>query len=387
MADRLCLKIFTLAFYYHFAVKICLSVTNDIVTDQRVNRIATSLLKLSASVTIVGRVRRTSPVLRPSGINYKRFRLLFNKGPLFYTCYNIRLFLYLLFHRFDILVANDLDTLPANYLVSRLKKNKLVYDSHEYFTEVPELVERTRVKKIWERIESVILPHIRFSYTVCSSLAKIYNNLYGIDMQVIRNLPIEKNQIVTRKELRNGEESIILYQGSVNKARGLEMVIRAMKYLDGVKLVIIGDGDIKNDLENMVSSLKLTNKVVFMGRIVSEYLHAYTVQADIGISLEENLGLNYYYALPNKLFDYIQANVPVLVSDFPEMGSLVSRYNIGIATCERDPGKIAALITDMLRDENRIRLWKQNLKKAAQELTWADEEAKLLDFYHRVISL
>ncbi|MFO7655865.1 MAG: glycosyltransferase [Bacteroidales bacterium] len=375
-----------ISFLLDITVKICLSVTNDIVTDQRVNRIAASLLKLNTSVTIVGRIRETSLGLQPSEIKFKRFKLLFNKGPFFYICYNIRLFFYLYFHRFDVLVANDLDTLPANYLISRLKKIKLVYDSHEYFTEVPELIGRKRVKRIWELIEGLILPHIIYSYTVCGSLADIYNSMYHIDMQVIRNLPVKKGQPVVHKELRDGDEHIILYQGSVNKARGLEMVIQAMRHLNGVKFVIIGNGDIKNNLEKMVAGYGLTGKVVFLGRVIPEELLSYTVQADIGISLEENLGLNYYYALPNKLFDYIQANVPVMVSDFPEMGGLVARYNIGVATAERNPLKIADLIMDILKDKDRISLWKKNLIKAAQEFTWNSEELKLLDFYRKVIS-
>ena len=104
-------------------MKICLSVTNDIATDQRVNRIAASLTRLDADVTVVGRKRKNSLGLTNSEVKFKRFNLMFNKGSLFYACYNIRLFFYLLFHQFDVLVANDLDTLPANFLISKIKKS------------------------------------------------------------------------------------------------------------------------------------------------------------------------------------------------------------------------------------------------------------------------
>ncbi len=366
--------------------QICLSVTNDIATDQRINRIARSLLRLDADVTAVGRKRKNSLRLTNTGVRFRRFRLIFNKGPLFYACYNIRLFFYLLFHRFDLLVANDLDTLPASFLISRIKKTVLVYDSHEYFTEVPELVNRIFVKRIWERLERWMLPKILHSYTVCNSIAEIYNQKYGIKMIAIRNFPYCHQGYPGSESKKPVHEKIIVYQGSVNKGRGLELVISSMQYLNDVSFWIIGDGDILNDLKILVRKSDLESKVLFKERMLPGELIHDTVQADIGISLEENLGLNYYYALPNKLFDYINANVPVLVSDFPEMGSLVRKYDIGIATLTSDPHELATIIQTMLHDSVKIRRWKNNLRKAASELCWESEEKKLLDFYRGIIS-
>ena len=291
----------------------------------------------------------------------------------------------MLFQRFDILVANDLDTLPANYLVSKLTKVKLVYDSHEYFTEVPELVGRERVKRIWEAMERWMLPKISYSYTVCQSIADIYNKKYGTAMQVIRNLPNRNTDSEIIERISSGNDKIILYQGSVNIGRGIEPVIEAMKYLDHIKFVIIGEGDIKNQLEDLVKKLGVQDKVIFLGRIAADKLASYTCQADIGISLEENLGLSYYYALPNKLFDYIQAGIPVLVSNFPEMGNLVKKYNIGKATLVTQPEELSIILETMLNDKVKLKLWKENTKKAAAELCWDNEEKKLLDFYTNLI--
>jgi len=284
-----------------------------------------------------------------------------------------------------VLVANDLDTLPANFLISRIKKAILVYDSHEYFTEVPELVNRNFVKNTWEKLEKWMVPKVKHSYTVCDSIAQIYNQKYGTDMIAIRNLPYCHAGYSRAESKKSSYERIIIYQGSVNKGRGLELVINSMTYLDDVRFWIIGDGDILNDLKNLVKRLKLEPNVLFMSRMLPEDLIQYTVQADIGLSLEENLGLNYYYALPNKLFDYIGAGVPVLVSDFPEMGSLVKKHDIGIATLTSDPMELAAIIKSMLNDPGKIRIWKNNLQKAASMLCWENEEKKLLDLYRKVI--
>lgn len=367
-------------------IKICLSVTNDIATDQRVNRIAGSLIRLDAVVTVIGRKRKNSLKPAHSEIRYRRFHLIFNKGPFFYACYNIRLFLHLLFHHYDVLVSNDLDTLPANFLISRIKKTKLVYDSHEYFTEVPELVNRNFVRGFWEKMEKRMVPKILYSYTVCHSIAEIYRQKYGTSMIVIRNLPYCNEPYSNVKSNKPADKKIVIYQGSVNKGRGLELVIRSMQYLDNVLFWIIGDGDITEDLKALVWKLKLESMVSFIARMLPEELIRYTLQADVGISLEENLGLNYYYALPNKMFDYIVAGVPVLVSDFPEMGSLVREYDIGVATLASDPQELASILKSMLHDTEKIQRWKKNLHKAASEFCWENEEKILLDFYTGVIS-
>ncbi|NPA67741.1 MAG: glycosyltransferase family 4 protein [Chlorobi bacterium] len=361
--------------------KIIISVTNDLVTDKRVHETAVSLIKFGYEVLLVGRKLKNSlPVNRD--YKTKRFNLPFNKGFLFYACYNIRLFLFLIFAKADIFLANDLDTLPANFLASKIRKKKLVYDSHEYFTEVPELVNRPRVKRIWEKIEEFILPKIKHSYTVCNSIADIYNKKYGIDMKVVRNIPVcefVKKQTVLSlpEEIKN--RKIILYQGAVNIGRGIEPTIKAMQYVENAVFLIIGNGDIFRDIKKLVQNLNLTNKVFFTGKIPFADLYAYTKKADIGISLEENIGLNYYYALPNKLFDYIRANLPVLASPLPEIKNIVETYDIGCFIENHKPEHIAEKINFMLTSPEKMQTWKENLKKASAELCRENEEKILKD--------
>lgn len=363
--------------------KIYLSVTNDLVTDQRVHKIAVSLLKSGADVTLVGRKLKNSLSVDKRDYNIKRIKFLFTQGFCFYAEYNIRLFLYLLFKKLDVLVANDLDSLPANYLVSRIRRKSLVYDSHEYYTEVPELVNRKFPKKVWLIIEKIILPKINYSYTVSNEIASTYNDLYNIDMKVVRNVPyyLDKKNI---RKVQNKNEKIILYQGSLNIGRGLEEMIDSMKYIEDCKLQIIGDGDISDLLKARVKEQKLENKVIFLGKIPFQELMKYTVNADVGIALEENLGLNYYYALPNKLFDYIQAGVPVLISPFPEMQRIVNKYDVGTVYNHLNPEMLAKKINEIFELEKRYNNWKKNTKIAAKELCWEKEEFKLFNVYSEV---
>lgn len=363
--------------------QIYIAVTNDLVTDNRVHKVASTLLKANADVTMLGRIKHNKTPLLNRSYQTRRFRLLFKKGPAFYMEYNFRLFLFLLFHRFDIVVANDLDTLPASFLASRIKFKHLVYDSHEYFTEVPELLGRKFPKKVWQTIEKMILPKLKNAYTVSESIAKTYYNLYGINLAVVRNVP---NYIPAESVKTSNENNIktILYQGSLNLGRGLEHLIDAMEHIDQAILKIIGTGDVADDLKNRVKSKSLNKKVEFLGQIPFEELSAHTKKADLGVALEENLGLNYYFALPNKLFDYIQARIPVLVSPFPEMQKIVNEYEIGSVYDHKNPQALATKINEIFHLEKRYSKWKENTHQAAQELCWENEEKILIRIYSKI---
>jgi len=285
--------------------RIILAVTNDLSGDQRVHKVAMFLMKSGYHPILVGRMQAHSlPVKRP--YDCKRFRLIFDKGALFYISYNIRLFLFLLVAKADIFLANDLDTLPAIFLAGKLLGKKIVYDSHEYFTEVPELVHRPVVKGIWESIEKLIFPKLRYVYTVNRSIANIYMAKYKIEVKVVRNLPSAVGSRLIEGKLPAGftRRPIVLYQGAVNIGRGLEEMIRAVSLLPEVHLLVVGDGDIMKSMVDLVQNSGVSERVYFTGRLPFEEVSWYTSQATLGMSLEQDIGLNYHYALPNKLFGF-----------------------------------------------------------------------------------
>ncbi len=352
--------------------KIIVSVTNDLTTDQRVAKVCTTLFNNGFNIVLVGRKLKNSvPIQREYPT--KRMSLFFNKGFLFYAEYNFRLFFVLLFSKKHILLSNDLDTLLANYLVSKLQQKKLVYDSHELFPEVPELLHKPLVKKTWVALEKFILPKLKNCYTVCKSIADFYDEKYQTNFKIIKNYPYSKNIEKGLFPFNYNQKKIILYQGAINVGRGLALMIKTMQLLPNFTFVIAGKGDIDADLKAFVKKLNCKN-VKFLGSLTPKELQKITPHADLGISLEEDLGLNYRYALPNKIFDYIQAEVPILISNLPEMKKIVQKFGVGEIVSQRTPESMANQIKQLLEKD-----FSHQLKKAKKECIW--EEEKLIDIF------
>jgi glycosyltransferase involved in cell wall biosynthesis len=355
---------------------ILVSVSNDLSSDQRVHKICTYLTHKGYQVKLIGRRFKDS---KPLNRNYKtqRMYLLFKGGPAFYFFFNVRLFFILLFTKSDMLLSNDLDTLPANYMASLFKrKNKLIYDSHEYFTEAEGLTGKNFKKKVWEKIEKYIFPKVDFVYTVNESIAQIYSNKYKKDVWVVRNCPLltEKSYLKTRSELGLPEDKkILLVQGAyIDPDRGVMEALLAMQYIEHAILLIIGSGrEIKN-LKQASVSHQLTHKVLFIDKMPYEELIHYTHRADIGLTLDKPIHLNYKYSLPNKIFDYIHAGLPVVASRLPEIDKVFAKYEIGMQIPSHDAAVMAQIFKQALYSD-KIPIWKNNLKLAAEFYNWQNE--------------
>ncbi|MFM9052776.1 MAG: glycosyltransferase [Bacteroidota bacterium] len=369
--------------------KVVVSVISDLVTDQRVHRTCLTMREQGAHVLLVGRQLRSSLEMSSRPYYFKRFRLWFERGPLFYAVFNLRLFFFLIFEKADLLVANDLDTLPANFFASKIKGIPLIYDSHEYFTEVPELVNRPLVRNFWKRIEKAILPKLKHVITVNESIAELYSKEYDRNVKVVRNIPISDpfgHTSYSHKSHRSDyglpeDRFIFLMQGSgINMQRGAEEALEAIARVNGALLLIVGGGDVIEILKARSKDPGLSGKVIFLPKLPLQELRKVTILADAGLSLDKDTNINYRFSLPNKLFDYIHANIPVLVSDLPEVAKIVRKYDIGIIAPSVDPETIARCMREMmLQAHDRLVQWKENLNFAASELDWRNERERLLD--------
>jgi glycosyltransferase involved in cell wall biosynthesis len=358
--------------------RVILAVTNDLTGDQRVHKVAMSLLKWGYKPMLVG---RKLPFSKKLNREYPcvRLRIPFRKGPQFYFFYNLQLLFYLLFKKSNLLISNDLDTLPAVYLASRIKRTRMLYDSHEYYTEVPELVGRPAVKKVWEKLEGLIFPKLKTVCTVNTSIANIYHEKYGVDVKVIRNLPPANRPDPQPGNLPDFllSKPLLIYQGAVNIGRGLEQMVEAMSQLPEFGLIIAGDGDIRGNLQARIEKLGLDGRIWLPGMVPFENLAWFTRQAVLGLSIEQDIGLNYHYALPNKLFDYMQAGVPVLASDLPEIRRVVEEAGFGRIIDHFEPSYLASVIREMVSERSQMEEWKNNALAAFGRYTWETQEPLL----------
>lgn len=359
--------------------RIYLTVTTDLNYDQRMIRICSSLAAAGHRVCLVGRELPRSLSLQERPYEQRRLRCWFHKGKLFYLEYNIRLFCWLLFRRWDVLCSVDLDTLLPGYLLHQLLGRKLVYDAHEYFTEVPELQERPRTKALWEALASWIIPRLKHCYTVGPGLAQLMEARYGVPFGVVRNVPgarpFPDEPHVLRKPV------ILLYQGALNEGRGLEAMLEAMTLLPEAELWLAGEGDLSELLRRQAKTLKLGERVRFLGYLLPEALQELTPQASIGLNLLENKGLSYYYSLANKAFDYVQAGLPSLQMDFPEYRRLNEEHEVYLLVSDLEPDTLAAQIRHLIDESRLYARLHQNCRAAAQTWIWEREEGRLLQHY------
>lgn len=356
-------------------------VTNDLCTDQRVHKTCIALEKCGYQVTLYGRLLQHSfPLSRKYTTLRKRH--IFNRGPLFYAEYNLRLFLFLLLQRPQLIWANDLDTLSAAFLASKIANTSLMYDTHEYFTETPELVKRPLVQKCWELIEKSMFSKIPCILTVNQSIATLYQQKYRKQIHVIRNIPetivLETSPTKTDLQLPLDKKILIIQGAGINIDRGAEEACKAMFYLENCVLLIIGNGDVIPELKKWVDLNHLHHKILFRDRMDFKSLRAYTQLADLGLAIDKDTNINYRYSLPNKLFDYLHAHIPVLYSGLPELKNILETFDAGYQITSHDPAHLAQVIQHVFSNPAEYDMKKKNAIRAGRELNWEDEEKKLI---------
>ncbi|MGC8864263.1 MAG: glycosyltransferase [Bacteroidales bacterium] len=365
--------------------KVIISVINDLATDQRVARVCYMLTEMGFTVMQVGRILPTSPPLPERPWEQKRMRLLFRKGPLFYAEFNLRLLIFLLFHKADLLVANDLDTLLPNFIIHKIRRLPLVYDSHEFFTETPEVIHRPLVRGVWLTLEKLMLPRLPWMITVNESLAEIFSRKYGIEVLSVRNVPPLRSLPIPahliEKGIPEGKNVLILQGSGINIHRGAEEVVEAMRYIDDAVLLVIGSGDVIEQLKEQAKQEGVAGKVFFFPRMPVDKLATFTAAATIGLSVDKDICPNYHFSLPNKLFDYIHAGTPVLASNLPEVRKVVEGWQVGRILPGHEPRVIADALKEMLADREALRCYRQNCLKAREELNWEKEKLLLQKRY------
>jgi len=349
------------------------TVTTDLNFDQRMQRICTSLSSAGFEVTLVGREKGKSKALSEQNFNQHRIKCRFESGKLFYLEYNWRLYKYLKEQEMDALCSCDLDTILPGFFLR--KRWKWVYDAHEYFSEMEEVVQRPWIRRIWKAVERLCVPRVDLAYTVSKGYAELFEKQYPTPFHIIRNIARLQD---LKPELRNPKR--ILYQGSVNHGRGLEELIEAMYLVEG-ELVICGEGDLYEPLKSLVHSRQLEQKVTFTGYLRPEELLKVTQSASIGITLFSKAGLSNEYSLGNRFFDYLQAGIPQLAMNYPEYQNFNRQHEVAVLIDDLNPRTIAPSLNQLLKNESEYQRLESNALEARMHFNWQEEERKLSELY------
>jgi glycosyltransferase involved in cell wall biosynthesis len=367
---------------------IAMVVYSDLNFDFRVYREALALEQAGHNITIVAPDFGTKPeavwnrfeLVRPASDPSQTLRIRY---PLFWL--NARRALNAL--SADVIHAHDLDTLWPATEVARRRGIPVVYDSHEYFIEQSGLVGRPLMRGFWSRLERRLIRNVHRTITVSESIARELRDRYRLEeVTTLRNLPPFRSAVESRKihqvlDLDPGLK-VVLYQGGFLTDNGLAEQIEAVSTVSGAVMVLIGDGPCEAELMSIVRTRGLEKKIYFIDRVPFSDLHEYTCSADLGLCLIKGSGQSFYHSMPNKLFEYMMAGLPVLASNFPEMQAVVDESKAGRVTSPGDVQAVADTIRDMLADPMVLQKYAAAARLAAEQYCWERERSKLVQLYN-----
>lgn len=378
--------------------KVVMVVLNPFVNDARVLREAISLAKDGYELTLLAMYRddlKKSEL--KSGFSIIRIPLIsknWSKHPLIqiikYIEFVSKCLMKIIRIRPHYLHCHDLNALPIGVIakILILRKTNLIYDSHELWSDSkrdhnhsPKLysfgifLERLLIKLV----DRVIVP----SKAIGDIIQKKYQVKSPILLMNIPNKIIErkvKNNLLDIKLPANSKK--IVYVGGVSYGRGIPNLLQALTKLDNnVFLLILGFDNLENGISPLIEKYDLRNRVIQLEPVPPEYVIDAISSADLGIAPIENICLSYYYSMPNKIFEYLLAGLPVAVSNFPEMSRLVLENEVGVVFNPEDPEDIATSIKRILDDPVLFEKLKKNVKMFSEKNHWDAEAVKLLKLY------
>lgn len=296
-------------------------------------------------------------------------------------------FMRILFHglknsKSSIYIAEDIYTLPLVTIFAKIRKAKLYYNSREFYAFLGGLRDRKMLQNTIRWIEKYFIKKVNGVLVTGEGDAQFLQEYYGINNTfVIRNLPLLKkpNKKVDLRTKLNipPADKILLYQGVILQGRGFQPMLRALTELENLHLIVLGSGPFQIEYEKLAEEIKVNNRVHFLGTIDQNELINYTADADLGLALIENISKSYYYALPNKLFEYIMAEVPVICSNLPQMKKIVDEYNVGRVVDLENSHDLTENIKAVFEDVRELQRFKENCRSATTELNWEKEFEKV----------
>lgn len=358
--------------------KICLAFLGNAHHDSRITNLSNSLREDGHKVSVISfDWFITSQESLDNEV--KVFKLKKGKFSfLFYLHFSLILIRELIKTKADIFFAEDLYTLPFVATIAKMKGAKVYYNSRELYAFIGGLRNRPTLQLIIKTIEKFFIRKVDLVMTTGKMDSEFIEKFYDIsNTLVIRNIPLYQtpaNKVDLREKFGIAKENVILlYQGVILEGRGIPVIMRVMCKIPNTVLVLLGDGEQKNNFRKLAEDLKISDRVIFAGAFPQKDLINYTSSADIGLSLIENISVSYYHALPNKLFEYIMAGLPVLSSDLPQMKQIVDDYRVGEAVNIEDEENVLKVLERWIGNREMLETFRNNSAEAAKKLNWQEE--------------
>lgn len=358
--------------------KICLVFLGNPFQDSRLTNLSNSLSEDGFSVSVIGfdwfslKENHVEKGLKIFRIYKTKFSFLF------YLQYNLILFKELLKADAHIFFAEDFYTLPLVTFFAKLKSAKVFYNSREIYAYIGGLHSRPNLQRVITSIEKFFIKKVDLVMTTGEMDSEFLEKFYSLPKtSVIRNIPLYQkptSKVDLRKQYGISDDKLILlYQGVIIPGRGIPIIIEALAKIPNAVLLLLGDGDKKENYQNHAKKFGVEDRVIFAGSFKQNELINYTAAADVGLSLIENISISYYHALPNKLFEYIMAELPVLSSNLPQMKNIVEKYNVGDVINLENADELIHVLNKWSADKELLAIYKKNCLSASKELNWQAE--------------
>ncbi len=361
--------------------KVCIVFLGNAQHDSRITNLTNSLKEDGCKVSIISFDWFISSE-NFANDELKIFKLTKGKFSLiFYLHFALVLIRELFKTKADLYFAEDLYTLPFVATIAKLKRAKVYYNSRELYAFLGGLRHRPFLQSVVKSVEKFFITKVDLVLTTGEMDSEFIEKFYGIkNTLVIRNIPLLQTpsaKIDFRKLYGIADDKLILlYQGVLLEGRGVPIIMRTMAELTNTVLVILGDGEQKNNFQKLSEQLNISERVFYAGTIGQRELINYTAGGDVGLSLIENISISYYHALPNKFFEYIMAGLPVLCSDLPQMKKIVEEFQVGESLNAEDENNIVLTLKRWCESPELLKSYRNNCLLASQKLNWQEEYKK-----------
>lgn len=365
------------------------ALTGDVRKNSRAQRQISALADLGLRIVVVFVDEGATSSFEPPKTVFRSIKRPLHRGPRFFWALHRKFTSQVGGIRARVYHASDLYALPALASAAKAHGGKLAYDSRELYPHVPSTVGRPWVRYFWQRLEKHFIRRADAVFTVSDGIAGKLVEFYCIDPPtVVYNVPehlTSARKDTLRDAIDHRGRPILLHLGQLRRYRGCELLLDAMTDVEEGILVFVGDGPLKGSLERTAADLQVVDRVFFLDPVPPNDVVEYSRSADVGVTMLEDICLNRHYALPNKLFEYLAAGLPVIASDLPDIRRVVRGYDVGQVVRPDNRDDVVAALRQALLDRSLRQHWQSNIPKVLETFNWERASHDFLHVYNDLL--